>query len=636
MALSAEQRRWITRISRTSFSWLVILLAKPASAVDYALLVGVSDYPALGEKQQLLGPKNDVTLMRDVLMRGGLDPAHVRILADGVGGAQLPTRSAVLGALEQLVERMGEGDRLYLHLSGHASQQPNGPRDTDHEPDGLDEVFLPRDVGSWSPKEGAIENGIEDDELGELIGRMLAKGGSMWLVADTCNAGTIVRGALPAEIRHRGIDSASLGVPSETGGKALGGAGWSTASFDVQVAALGDTTRSARLQTDAPANGFVAFYAARAGEPEPEMPLPEDAEDNRWHGLLTHRLAEALSAAQQAGHAITYRQLGERIRQRYMGRVSPTPLFEGTGLESKPIGADSAGADERAWQWAIHKPIYPAVIQVPVGRLARIGEGSRFALLARPDDDIANALGFAEVSRARDLSAELEPIAARGKVALETDAIPANAYARLVSRAIDFMVRVARPALPENASNQELVAAALIDRLARERTGEGIKLQWVAPTAAADLRLGFTPRNRNDCEIEEFLASSLWLAESDGGIRCDGAIRSISIDLERPEAEIRSLMLDTIQRIAKVLNLNRIAERVAVASTGELVGVDLRMQPHAPNEQGKERPVRLTPDAIARPQPGDRLSLDLKNTSQEPMDINIFFVDGIFKARSRS
>lgn len=612
---------------------LATLIDVPCHAEDYALMVGVSEYPALGPNDQLRGPKNDVALMKEVLAGRGLDPAHIRILADGIEGAELPIRAAILKALRDLAERMGEGDRLYLHLSGHATQQPNGQLDTDYEPDGLDEVFLPRDVTSWDPRGATIENGIVDDEIGELIGRLLDKGAFVWLMADTCNAGTILRGASPKRIGYRGIDPGSLGVPSAPGGAERGSEGWQAASFGVEIPARPGTRRGidAGGGSDAgehPTGGYVAYYAARAGEPEPEMPLPEAAEGARWHGLLTYRLADALSATQRQGGMMTYRLLGERIRHGYRGRFSPTPLFEGTGLDVNVLGTEGGGSGDPILQWAIRKPGSSGSIRIPIGRLAQIGEGSRFALLAKPDDATESALGFADVRRAFDLSAELEPIAAEGKPAPAWDAIPIGAYARLVGRAIDFGVRVARPELPQDASEHERAAVALVDRLAAQHGPEGIQLHWVAAGEPADLRLGFTPRDSAQCKIAAGPNTLLWIAESDGGVRCDGAHQSIGIDLDRPEAKVQTLLLDTLQRIAKVLNLSRVAERIANSPAGTLIDVDLRIQPGGSNRQQDRVAIRLTPEVIASPKPGDRILLDLKNTSDRVLDINIFFVDG--------
>ena len=611
-----------------------MFLAASAQAVDEALLVGVSQYPTLGEEHQLRGPRNDVLLMQEVLVQRGLDPAHVRILADGVTGAGLPTRAAILGALDDLANRLGEGDRLYLHLSGHASRQPNGP-DGDDEPDGLDEVFLPRDITRWEAKGGRIENGIVDDELGLLIDRLVAKGAFVWLVADTCTSETIVRGAPPTQVHYRGIAASALGVPTAPGGADGSGQSldtWQAGSFNVEVSASTVAARGGGNQGVGSAGGYVAFYAARAGEPEPEEKLPDHAADARWYGLLTRRLAEALAATHQAGRATSYRRLGERIRQGYAGRQAPNPLFDGPGLDAPVLGSATQGTVERALQWPIIKKTYPAGLHIPVGRLAQIGPGSRLALLAKPDDATAQALGIAEVGSAQDLSAELRTIAADGKPALETGAIPADAYARLVHQAIDFEVRVARPALPADANAAERAAAGLIERLASQPTAEGIRLRWVAPGEAAEIRLGFTPRDSALCRSGHGTADKhtalLWVAQGDGGIRYDGPAGNISIELGGTPVEFEAKLRDTLQRIAKVLNLNRVAERLASASADGKLKVDLRIRPKGSDEDCDRGAEPLTPDGIATPAIGDRACLDIKNLGEAPLDINIFFVDG--------
>ena len=547
-----------------------MFLAAPARAVDEALLVGVSQYPALGEDYQLRGPRNDVLLMKEVLVQRGLDPAHVHILADGVEGAGLPTRAAILGA---------------------------------------------------------------------LIDRLVAKGVFVWLVADTCTAGTIERGALPDQIRYRGIAAAALGVPMSAVGPDRSGRApdtWQAASFNVEVSARAGAARGSESgradQGAGPAGGYVVFSAAHAGEPESELPLPAQAADARPYGLFTWHLAEALAATHQAGRAGSYRRLAERVLQGYASLTQPNPLFDGPGRDAPVFGTDPHGTVGAVLQWPIVKKTVPAGIHLPVGRLAQIGSGSRLALLAKPDDETANALGIAEVSSAQDLSAELRTIAADGKPALEADAIPADSYARLVHQAIDFEVRVARPALPADADAAERAAAELIERLAAQPTAEGIQLHWVAPGEAAEIRLGFTPRDSAQCRVGDGTAKRqaalLWVARGDGGIRCDGPTNNISIERGGPPAEFENKLRDTLQRIGKVLNLNRVAERLASAAMGGKLKVDLRYRPKGSDEDCDRGATPLTPDGIATPWIGDRACLDIKNVGEAPVDINIFFVDG--------
>jgi hypothetical protein len=125
-------------------------LAAPAHAEMRALLVGVSGYPTLDKRYQLEGPRNDVRLMREVLLQRGFPAAQITLLADGLSEAP-PTRDNILAALDRLAGAAQPGDTVFIHFAGHGSQQPvdrNTPEGKD-EPDGLSETFLPLDVGRW-------------------------------------------------------------------------------------------------------------------------------------------------------------------------------------------------------------------------------------------------------------------------------------------------------------------------------------------------------------------------------------------------------------------------------------------------------------------------------------------------------
>ena len=137
---------------------LVLLIAAtlapaPANATARALLVAVSGYP--DAKMRLEGPANDARLLYEVLIQRGFDRADIRVLADGIGSgdpdgievAGQPTRQAIVDAFGLLAAASGPGDEVFIAMSGHGTQQP--ARDRRSEPDGLDELFLPIDVGRW-------------------------------------------------------------------------------------------------------------------------------------------------------------------------------------------------------------------------------------------------------------------------------------------------------------------------------------------------------------------------------------------------------------------------------------------------------------------------------------------------------
>ena len=114
----------------------------------WGVVVGVGQYEHLDASLALDGPPNDVPLIVNWLRRQGVPRQHLTVLADQVAGADgLPTRAAILDTLRSLPEKMAPGDIAFLYFAGHGSQQPQGGAEWS-KADGLDEIFLPRDVAA--------------------------------------------------------------------------------------------------------------------------------------------------------------------------------------------------------------------------------------------------------------------------------------------------------------------------------------------------------------------------------------------------------------------------------------------------------------------------------------------------------
>src|SRR5262249_23058643 len=147
--------------------------AKPAPAVAartdrHALLVGVTFYEHLPEPRHLVGPANDVEMMRQILVeRFQLSPHQIVTLSPKEGKAKgndyLPTKANIQREWERLAKVVKDGDYVLIHMGGHGSQQPENPNSPDPEPDGLDEIFLPRDFGT-ADGGSSTANAIIDDE----------------------------------------------------------------------------------------------------------------------------------------------------------------------------------------------------------------------------------------------------------------------------------------------------------------------------------------------------------------------------------------------------------------------------------------------------------------------------------------
>src|SRR5262249_53819919 len=145
------------------------------------------------------GPANDVVLLRETLVKHfGFAEGNIVTLSEQQGKDRgekhYPTRKNIEREYKALADRAGAGDHVMIFMAGHGSPPPEDPNAAGAEPDGLDEIFLPRDVGKWDATAGKVANAIIDDELGEWLGAIRKKKASVWILVDACHSGTITRG----------------------------------------------------------------------------------------------------------------------------------------------------------------------------------------------------------------------------------------------------------------------------------------------------------------------------------------------------------------------------------------------------------------------------------------------------------
>lgn len=330
----------------------VAVLAFTASntviAETRALLIGVSGYPSLPENRRLRGPANDVQLMREALLRAGVPASGVRVLADGVhGSSDLPTHQAILAGMRTLADQAQPKDWVIVYFSGHGSQQPQLPeKHTYLEPDGLDEIFLPYDIGQWDGSKMAVRGALVDDEIAVALQAITDKGARIWAIFDTCHAGGMSKGRVVTAGNEGGpvtrfVSPSVLGVPQSA----------------LSHKRSGRSKRRGALQTpDLLESGSqVFFYAAQPDEPAAEEPLPDlllpphtiqkgAPIPNRYFGLFTYLIAQALPN----WHG-SFGVLASHVGERYKVRPYPTPLFEGDlghvpefFVKSKPVAKNTS------------------------------------------------------------------------------------------------------------------------------------------------------------------------------------------------------------------------------------------------------------------------------------------------------
>ena len=318
---------------------------------------------------RLEGPGRDVALMLRVLREAGFEETRITVLTDrpeqiadptGIALAS-PTRDGILGEFSRLARLVAPDDNVLLYLAGHGTQTPvTGPSAQEDEPDGLDEVFLPADAGVQATSTGTeITNAIRDNEFGVLIDQMIAAGAHVWLIADTCHAGTLRRDWGTSALTPR------------------------MAAFDPRRTTVAD--QAAVLAEPHGVTGkFAAFYGARAGDLAYEMDLDVEGETVA-HGLLTWALVKAVGTG-----ARDYRALSELV-EAHMSVASEgraRPEFAGALGLAPLLGRDPL-ADYR-----FGLTVKAEALILSAGRLTGLRTGDTM-VIGEPD---GTALGIAEVA----------------------------------------------------------------------------------------------------------------------------------------------------------------------------------------------------------------------------------------------
>ena len=612
-------RHWMRRQVIVALLTASLAAVSPAWSIDnYAVLVGVNVYIHLDPQNQLKGPANDVMLMRNVLHSRGFRDDHIITLADGVQGARSPTRAAILQALADVASRARRGDFVYLHFSGHGSQQPEDPARTDrgHKPDGMNEIFLPRDTGQWSDSARTVANALLDYEMNTVITGLRNQGVFVWAVFDSCHSASMARGAVLEHVRFRRVDPLALGVPASAQRAAQLAATSVSSSTKLGGLDSGSAVTGSRLgvaqKLAADAAGFVAFYAAQTFETAPEEPLPRDAADRLDQGLFSFTLAQGIA---QNG-SLTYRQLRDFVLQKYaaLGQWSVTPLMEGTAMDAPIFGDPSA---KRIEQWPIlggdQRP------KIAAGALNDLSDGELLAVLSNPAASDGEVLGYLRADHVTAFETDLTSADEHSGSAtgtLRADALPKGAYARLVETSPSFLLTVSLPPNSRFEGHQQARARDLL-RTWRSAPPAALRVKWVEPGDPADLRLSFGDINAKRA------ADELWLLPPSGDLVASGPDKTPSLNLQQSDAELALKLKDSLQRISRAVNLLRIAAEIP-AGGGTAADTEIgAMLTRAHDTQSQPLPDGALPKLFT----DDVLQFTLHNRGSKPADVTLLFLD---------
>lgn len=105
---------------------ILAALTRPAQAENWAVLIGIADYPATtaADQPKLEGPRHDVDALKAALGKWGFrdDGVHIISLKD-----RQASRAGIIDALLAVEKNARPGDQVFIYYSGHGTS-PNDPR----------------------------------------------------------------------------------------------------------------------------------------------------------------------------------------------------------------------------------------------------------------------------------------------------------------------------------------------------------------------------------------------------------------------------------------------------------------------------------------------------------------------------
>lgn len=400
-----------------------LLQNKSTAAENYALLVGCTQYSA-GGYRELVGAANDVQGFQNLLTKS-LDFDEVVTLSGWPEDLlKRPTYKNITREYERLIERAQPESQIVILMAGHGFRFPLPDTQTDvldpdnPEPDGLDEAFLAADYQ-------AGKNMILDNQIGDWLERLRAKGAHTLIIFDSCFSGTMTRG-------ERG--EVSREITASEAGVSLKKLKLSQNRARVQLAKLEQkysrNPEGIDLQQSGSHTGsVVAFYAAQEFETAPEVtrPIGADTTDSRFkHGLLSYHLEQEL---RNLSSSVSYRDLGRSLVRRYRadGRRYPTPFWEGD-LDREVLGF-------KEWPEAaaaIRLLKEDNELHVSGGLLAGITKDSILAVFAPDDLTYKSPTGYVRVIESGVQFAKVAPITYEGQQAIEPQTLPSESICRII------------------------------------------------------------------------------------------------------------------------------------------------------------------------------------------------------------
>jgi hypothetical protein len=196
----------------------------------WALLIAIDEYPYCPPELQLQGCVNDLLVWQDLLTSPS---AGFNFAASGITRIEnaQATRDGILAAFDELAEKAGPDDVVFVQYSGHGSQVPEAiPGSAGNQ---LSETIVPSDARN--PADHGPRKDITDDEIHQKLLALVAKTSRVTLVFDSCHSGSVTRDLFASRVRQippdlRASDPAPAPAPPSPSAWGLGGGSYTALS----------------------------------------------------------------------------------------------------------------------------------------------------------------------------------------------------------------------------------------------------------------------------------------------------------------------------------------------------------------------------------------------------------------------
>ena len=333
----------------------------------------------------LAGPTYDVASMRDVLTSSKFgfpnDDQHIHVLENGAA-----TRAGILEAMNKyLVDQPKKGDIVVLYVAGHGSLRVNSKSnkqsfDFGGKPTPLENTIVPADAYLGTED-------IRDRELARIFNKALDKGIRLTAIFDTCHSGGTARGGPDigprTTVRMLAYDPRDIAEAPD----------------------LNPDGTPVIAPEDRKDNAALVLGATQVDQKAKELP---DASPP--HGVFTMALIDALQALPANIPAI---DLWKRVQVdlEVQGFSDQQPVLDGSKQrkEQPLFGGEADKGKVRAAVVSVDED----GILLDIGKVADIGIGSEFVVLAQGPGDKVTLRITAASGINRSLATVVSPAGAK-------------------------------------------------------------------------------------------------------------------------------------------------------------------------------------------------------------------------------